>query len=84
MSKFCIMSVEDSYDNVDLIQTINEQDEQISDLERLNSLYLEQDSLRCKEIEQYKNAYEDSYDKYNRLNKRYKVYKTISFSSISS
>ena len=55
---------------------------QVSDLEKLNSLYLEQDSLRCEEIERYKFAYEDSYNKYNRLNKKYKLVKGISLGSI--
>ncbi len=56
--------------------------EQVEDLSKLNSLYVEQDSIRCKEIDEYKNAYEDSFKKYNRLNKRYKIIKGISFATI--
>lgn len=56
--------------------------EQVEDLSKLNSLYVEQDSIRCKEIDEYKNAYEDSFKKYNRLNKRYKIVKGISFATI--
>lgn len=55
---------------------------QVSNLEELNSLYIIQDSIRCKEIEEYKNAYEDGFKKYNRLEKRYKTTKIISFGSI--
>ena len=57
-------------------------DSQIKDLEELNSLYIAQDSVRCKEIEEYKNAYEDSFKKYNKLDKKYKTAKIISFSKI--
>ena len=65
-----------------LLKKVDLLNNQVSDLEKLNYLYIEQDSLRCKEIDQYKNAYEDSYKKYNRLNKRYKITKTVSLGSI--
>ena len=63
-------------------EKVNLLTEQVEDLSKLNSLYIEQDSIRCKEIDEYKNAYEDSFEKYNRLNKRYKIIKGISFATI--
>lgn len=57
-------------------------DNQVSNLEELNSLYIIQDSIRCKEIEQYKTAYEDSFKKYNKLDKKYKATKIGLFSSV--
>lgn len=58
-------------------------DNQVSDLTKLNSLYIAQDSLRCKEIDEYKKAYEDSYYKYNRL-KRYNTVKNVSILVLAS
>lgn len=55
---------------------------QISNLEELNKLYVVQDSIQCKKIEQYKQAYEDSNKDYIRLNKRYKIVKIISFGTV--
>ena len=65
-----------------LTEKVNILENQISNLEKLNFTYVEQDSIRCKQIEEYKNAYEDSFNKYNRLNNRYKIAKVVSISSI--
>jgi hypothetical protein len=65
-----------------LTEKVNTLENQISNLEKLNFTYVEQDSIRCKQIEEYRNAYEDSFDKYNRLNNRYKIAKVVSVSSI--
>jgi hypothetical protein len=51
---------------------------QIVALEELNNTYVKQDSLRIKEIDLYKNAYEERDLQYNKLNKKYKCYKTYS------
>lgn len=51
---------------------------QIIALEELNNTYIKQDSLRIKEIDLYKNAYEERDLQYNKLNKKYKCYKTYS------
>lgn len=51
---------------------------QIVALEELNNTYIKQDSLRIKEIDLYKNAYEERDLQYNKLNKKYKRYKTYS------
>lgn len=51
---------------------------QIKALEELNVTYVTQDSLRVKEIQLYKNAYEDQIYKYNKLNSRYKTCKVLS------
>ena len=48
---------------------------QIKALEELNSSYVIQDSLRLKQINLYKNAYEDSNKQYLKLKKKYKIYR---------
>ena len=65
-----------------LLEKVDILNNQVSNLEQINILYEIQDSVRCKEIEIYKQAYEDSFKKYNRLDKRYKTYKYMSFGSI--
>lgn len=65
-----------------LLEKVDILNNQVSNLEQINTLYEIQDSVRCKEIETYKQAYEDSFKKYNRLDKRYKTYKYISFGSV--
>lgn len=55
---------------------------QVKNLEEINSLYIKQDSVRCKEIDKYKNAYEDEFKRYNKLNKKYKTTCIISLSSL--
>lgn len=65
-----------------LLEKVDLLNSQVNNLEEINKLYVIQDSVRCKEIDQYKNAYEDSYKKYNKLNKRYKTSCIISLSSL--
>ena len=62
-----------------LTNKVNLLENQISNLEHLNLTYVEQDSLRCKEIEEYKYAYENYYRKYNRSVRTTKI---VSVSSI--
>ena len=65
-----------------LLEKVGLLNSQINTLEEVNKLYIIQDSIRCKEIDQYKNAYEDSFKKYNKLNKRYKTTCIVSLSSL--
>lgn len=58
MNKFCVMSVEDSYDNIDLIQTLNEQDEEIEKLHQ----ELQRKDNNWNELKRYIKASDDCWD----------------------
>lgn len=55
MSKYVVMSIDDSYDNIDLIDTINEQEQEI---DKLNNIINELEKI----LEYEKNDYNGNLD----------------------
>jgi spore coat polysaccharide biosynthesis protein SpsF (cytidylyltransferase family) len=65
-----------------LIEKVGLLNSQVNTLTEINKLYSTQDSIRSRELDLYKGAYQDGLDRYTKLNKKYKVSKVISLSSL--